>query len=149
MMAPEAIAATLVDLVRERIPRRARGEPIQVLTPMNRGLLGARELNAALQQALNPLRPGEAALEKFGVAFRPRDKVIQTVNNYDKDVFNGDIGEIVAIDQAEQLTLAAGESLKVEHSLGGVYNLTSTGAGLYNVRAFSFMALPQLSNERA
>jgi exodeoxyribonuclease V alpha subunit len=102
---PEAIAATLVEVVRERIPKRHARDPmrdIQVLTPMNRGSLGARELNAALQQALNPLLPRDAIVEKFGIAFRPRDKVIQTVNNYDKDVFNGDIGQVRAIDPVER-----------------------------------------------
>ncbi|HEV7404558.1 MAG TPA: ATP-dependent RecD-like DNA helicase [Chthoniobacteraceae bacterium] len=102
---PAAIASTLVEVVRERIPKRHARDPmrdIQVLTPMNRGSLGARELNAALQLALNPPRPGDATVEKFGVAFRPRDKVIQTVNNYDKEVFNGDIGQVRAIDPVER-----------------------------------------------
>jgi exodeoxyribonuclease V alpha subunit len=102
---PDAIAKTLVEVVRERIPKRHARDPmrdIQVLTPMNRGSLGARELNAALQRALNPMRPGDATAEKFGLTLRPRDKVIQTVNNYDKEVFNGDIGQVRAIDPVER-----------------------------------------------
>jgi exodeoxyribonuclease V alpha subunit len=68
---------------------------------MNRGSLGIRELNIRLQNELNPMRADEPFVEKFGWQFRPRDKVIQTENDYDKDVFNGDIGQIVKIDQVE------------------------------------------------
>jgi exodeoxyribonuclease V alpha subunit len=69
---------------------------------MNRGSIGARELNEKLQAALNPLRSGEIEVDRFGYRFRLRDKVIQTENNYDKDVFNGDIGQIESIDVIEQ-----------------------------------------------
>ena len=92
---PEKIVATLVKLVQERIPERFRFDPIrevQVLSPMNRGSLGVRELNTALQKVLNPVRPGESSVERFGWRLQMRDKVIQTENDYDKDVFNGDIG---------------------------------------------------------
>jgi exodeoxyribonuclease V alpha subunit len=65
---------------------------IQVLCPMNRGSVGVRELNTVVQVALNPVRPGEPAAERFGWWFQVRDKVIQTVNDYKKEVFNGDIG---------------------------------------------------------
>jgi exodeoxyribonuclease V alpha subunit len=68
---------------------------------MNRGSLGVRELNVRLQNALNPVRPGEPVVDKFGWQFRLRDKVLQTENNYDKDVFNGDIGQIARIDPVE------------------------------------------------
>ncbi|MEI6034634.1 MAG: ATP-dependent RecD-like DNA helicase [Verrucomicrobiae bacterium] len=101
----EAIQSTVLDLVRTRIPKKLGCDPvqdIQVLCPMNRGSLGARQMNALLQEALNPPRPGEPALECFGSQFRLRDKVIQTRNNYDKDVFNGDIGRIVKIDESER-----------------------------------------------
>ena len=102
---PEKIAATLVKLVQERIPERFALDPIrdvQVLCPMNRGSLGVRELNTALQQVLNPAKPGQASVEKFGWRFRIGDKVIQTENDYDKDVFNGDIGIVERIDSVEQ-----------------------------------------------
>jgi exodeoxyribonuclease V alpha subunit len=73
---------------------------------MNRGSLGVRELNVRLQAELNPARSEEPVVEKFGWQFRSRDKVIQTENNYDKDVFNGDIGQIVKIDPVEhELTI--------------------------------------------
>ena len=102
---PEKIAATLVKLVQERIPKRFGLDPIrdvQVLCPMNRGLLGVRELNEALQRVLNPARPGEPAVERFGWRFHMRDKVIQTENDYDKDVFNGDVGIVERVDPVEQ-----------------------------------------------
>jgi exodeoxyribonuclease V alpha subunit len=69
---------------------------------MNRGSIGVRELNTVLQGALNPVRPGEAAVERFGWRFQVRDKVIQTENDYKKEVFNGDIGAIEMIDPVEQ-----------------------------------------------
>jgi exodeoxyribonuclease V alpha subunit len=102
---PFEIAQTLVELVAERIPRKLGCDPIrdiQVLAPMHRGSVGVRELNAVLQDALNPQRGDEAIVEKFGSQFRIRDKVIQTENNYDKDVFNGDIGQIIRIDPLER-----------------------------------------------
>jgi exodeoxyribonuclease V alpha subunit len=102
---PEEIAATLVRLVQDRIPKGHRLDPIrdiQVLCPMNRGSIGVRELNTVLQGALNPVRPGESAVERFGWRFQVRDKVIQTENDYKKEVFNGDIGAVEMIDPVEQ-----------------------------------------------
>src|SRR5439155_24561470 len=98
---PEKIAPTLVKLVQERIPERFGLDPIrdvQVLCPMNRGSLGVRELNTALQQALNPSRTGQPAVERFGWRFQIGDKIIQTENDYDKEVFNGDVGIVERID---------------------------------------------------
>jgi exodeoxyribonuclease V alpha subunit len=69
---------------------------------MNRGCLGIRELNVRLQNELNPARADEPVVEKFGWPFRVRDKIIQTENNYDKEVFNGDIGQIVRLDPIER-----------------------------------------------
>jgi exodeoxyribonuclease V alpha subunit len=105
---PEQIIATLEELVRNRIPRKFLFNPvrdIQVLCPMNRGSLGVRELNQRLQRLLNPARPGEPAVEKYGWRFQIRDKVIQTENNYEKEVFNGDIGGIEGIDPIEHEVL--------------------------------------------
>lgn len=101
----ESISSTIIQMARERIPGKLRCDPIrdiQILCPMNRGTLGARALNGLLQDALNPLRAGETAVEKFGWQFRLRDKVIQTANNYDKEVFNGDIGQIAQVDAGER-----------------------------------------------
>ncbi|MEY3182081.1 MAG: hypothetical protein RLZ35_66 [Pseudomonadota bacterium] len=100
----EAILQKLLAVVTERIPKRFGLNPIQeiqILTPMNRGTLGVRHLNALLQTALNP-NP-EKQVTRFGQRFGIGDKVIQTVNNYDKEVFNGDIGFITAIQQEEGL----------------------------------------------
>ena len=102
---PEDIAATLTRLVQDRIPNAHKVNAIrdvQVLCPMNRGSIGVRELNIALQERLNPVRPGEPAAERFGWRFQARDKVIQTENDYSKEVFNGDIGTIEKIDPVEQ-----------------------------------------------
>jgi exodeoxyribonuclease V alpha subunit len=102
---PEEIAATLMNLVQDRIPKGHTLDPIrdiQVLCPMNRGSIGVRELNTGLQTALNPVRQGEPAAERFGWRFRARDKVIQTVNDYKKEVFNGDIGIVEKVDPVEQ-----------------------------------------------
>lgn len=102
---PEDITDTLIELVKNRIPNKFGFHPvrdIQVLTPMNRGSLGINELNARFQEALNPLDSDEPAIEKFGWQYRLRDKVMQIENNYNKDVFNGDIGEIKHIDLVEQ-----------------------------------------------
>jgi exodeoxyribonuclease V alpha subunit len=102
---PTRIAETLVGMVKTRIPGKFQLNPftdVQVLTPMNRGSLGVRELNLRLQEALNPLELGEQVVDKFGWQFRAHDKVIQTENNYEKEVFNGDIGQITMIDPIER-----------------------------------------------
>jgi len=102
----EDVRKKLIQTVIERIPLRFGFDPVndlQVLTPMNRGGLGVRALNSELQQWLNG--QAEPKVTKFGTTLAPGDKVIQMVNNYDKEVFNGDIGRITAIDQ-EGSTLA-------------------------------------------
>lgn len=99
---PEEIQKKLLHVVTEKIPKRFHFDPkcdIQVLTPMNRGGLGSRALNSILQAKLNP--NSEPKINRFGTTFAPGDKVIQNVNNYDKDVFNGDIGIITNIDLEE------------------------------------------------
>lgn len=118
---PEKIAATLRKVVKERIPQRFGFDPIcdvQVLCPMNRGSLGVRELNVALQQVLNPAPAGEPVAERFGWRFQMRDKVIQTENDYDKDVFNGDIGTIERIDPVEQEVTVRFDERKVKYDFG-------------------------------
>lgn len=99
-------ADTLVDLVSRRIPKKFGLDPlrdIQVLTPMNRGVLGVRNLNDRLQAAI--IGHSGPTVERYGVSFRAGDKVIQTRNNYDKDVFNGDIGVVrsLSLDEREIL----------------------------------------------
>lgn len=100
---PEEIHAKLMAVVTERIPARFGFDPmrhIQVLTPMHRGDLGVRGLNQDLQARLNPL--SEPRINRFGWTFARGDKVLQTVNNYEKDVFNGDIGFIKFFNLEEQ-----------------------------------------------
>ncbi len=92
-------AQKICDVVQRSLPSLGyAGEAIQVLTPMQRGTLGAQYLNTQLQQALNPAQLGVAEYTRGQKTLRCRDRVIQTVNNYDKDVFNGDIGYIRHID---------------------------------------------------
>ena len=118
---PEQIANMLVEMVKTRIPAKFGFDPIrdiQVLCPMNRGSLGIRELNVRLQTELNPARSDEPVVEKFGWQFRPRDKVIQTENDYDKDVFNGDIGQIVKIDVVEREVTIRFDQREVVYDFG-------------------------------
>jgi exodeoxyribonuclease V alpha subunit len=99
---PEEVLEIILKLCTDRIPARFGLDPIediQVLTPMNRGIIGAQRLNRELQQALNP---SQTSLERGGFAFCVDDKVMQVRNNYDKDVFNGDLGRIRKIDMENQ-----------------------------------------------
>src|SRR5208283_1028851 len=92
---PETAVQRILELVKTRIPKRFGLNPIrdvQVLCPMNRGGVGARSLNIELQAALNPV--GERKVERFGWTFASGDKVMQIENDYDKEVYNGDIGYV-------------------------------------------------------
>jgi exodeoxyribonuclease V alpha subunit len=102
---PEDAVAKILNLCKEVIPSRYRYDPvkdIQVLTPMHKGAVGVANLNMELQKELNP---GKEELVRGGKALRPGDKVMQIRNNYDKDVYNGDIGMIVKIDKETQEVL--------------------------------------------
>ena len=103
---PETAVPRIIELVKTRIPQRFGLDPIrdiQVLCPMNRGGAGARSLNIELQAALNPA--GDRKVERFGWTFAPGDKVMQIENDYDKEVYNGDIGYIDDVDpDAGELT---------------------------------------------
>ncbi|WP_291982528.1 ATP-dependent RecD-like DNA helicase [Candidatus Accumulibacter sp. ACC005] len=116
---PEVIAQTVVDLVQTRLPRKFEVDPIrdiQVLCPMNRGITGARGINQALQAVLNP--PGEHSVDKFGNRFSVGDKVMQIENNYDRDVFNGDIGFVTGVDQDEEELAVAFDGRVVSYPFG-------------------------------
>jgi exodeoxyribonuclease V alpha subunit len=106
---PEDALAKIIEVVHHRIPQRFGLDPVkdvQVLCPMNRGGVGARSLNVELQKVLNPGGAGEPAVERFGSSYRQGDKVMQIVNDYDKDVFNGDIGYVVGLDlDANEITM--------------------------------------------
>ena len=97
---PERAAALCIELVAERIPRRFGIPPgeIQVLAPMHRGVVGVAALNTALQQVLNPAAPDRTERTIGSRLYRVGDKVMQIRNNYDKDVYNGDMGWITALD---------------------------------------------------
>jgi exodeoxyribonuclease V alpha subunit len=117
---PPLILDRILTLVRDRIPARFNFDPlrdIQVLSPMNRSELGTRHLNAQLQQALNPPKPGPE-IQRFGWTFRIGDKVLQTVNNYQKEVFNGDIGQVCGIEDEDQEFTVNFESRKVVYDFG-------------------------------
>ncbi len=99
---PEDVSKIIVKLCSERIPARFGLDPVedvQVLCPMHRGVIGAQRLNSVLQQTLNPEK---ASIERGGRLFRLHDKVMQIRNNYDKDVFNGDLGRVRKIDMENQ-----------------------------------------------
>jgi exodeoxyribonuclease V alpha subunit len=102
---PEEAVALLVDVVCKRIPRKFGLDPleaVQVLCPMHRGAVGVANLNRQLQAALNPPAPGKAERRLGGRTLRVGDKLMQVRNDYDKDVFNGDIGRLVALDLENQ-----------------------------------------------
>ncbi len=100
-------AAQVESLVTERIPKKfgIRSEDIQVLAPMYRGEAGVKNLNLKLQDALNPFIPSKKERTLAGTRFREGDRVMQIKNEYDKEVFNGDIGRLVEIDEEEATLL--------------------------------------------
>ncbi|MHB9097257.1 MAG: SF1B family DNA helicase RecD2 [Syntrophales bacterium] len=104
---PQKVMELIITLVKERIPKRFGFDPIddiQVLTPMHRGIIGGTNLNVELQKALNP---GEEGVSRMGRLYRVGDKVMQIANNYDKEVYNGDIGRITGIDtEAQEVSVA-------------------------------------------
>jgi len=100
---PERIIQLLTTVVAERAPRAFGLDPladVQVITPSNRGPLGVGNLNVQLQETLNPAQPGELTWGQR--VYRPGDKVMQIRNNYNKNVFNGDMGRVARIDREEQ-----------------------------------------------
>ena len=120
---PERAAASIVRLVKERLPRAYRESPnrIQVLTPMQRGVVGAANLNLLLQQALNPSGP---SLNRGGYTYRQGDRVMQLRNNYDKDVFNGDLGYIREVDTEERTLTVDFDGKTVEYDVTELDELT-------------------------
>ncbi|MDO9566955.1 MAG: ATP-dependent RecD-like DNA helicase [Candidatus Desulfaltia sp.] len=113
---PEKVLEIIVELVKERIPRRFGFNPIediQVLTPMHKGVIGAENLNAKLQTALNP---GKDTVISGNRNFKVNDKVMQIKNNYEKDVFNGDIGKIISISTIDREVIISFDGRKVTYS---------------------------------
>lgn len=101
---PEHGVQAICELVGEFIPRLGfnPGTDVQVLSPMSRGLVGTRNLNAVLQQLINPPASGKVEISRGGMILREGDRVIQQMNDYDREVFNGDLGTILNIDTEEQ-----------------------------------------------
>jgi len=116
---PEIAVQRIVELVKTRIPARFGFDPIrdiQVLCPMNRGGVGARSLNIELQAALNPA--GEQKVLRFGWIFAPGDKVMQIQNDYDKEVYNGDIGYVDEVDLEDGELVASFDGRAVSYAFG-------------------------------
>ena len=109
---PERMVDLILEMVLRRIPRRFKFDPmedVQVLTPMHKGLIGALNLNNCLQDALNR---NSSQVQRAGRNFRLGDKVMQLRNNYDKEVFNGDIGRIISVEcEAQRLAVRFGDRL--------------------------------------
>jgi len=114
-----AVAADwMVDVVTERIPHTFGFDPIreiQVLAPMYRGAAGVRILNERLQEKLNAPNPKSPQKRLFGTTYRPGDKVMQIQNNYDKDVFNGDIGFVTGMDLVEHILTVEIDGRKIDY----------------------------------
>lgn len=111
---PDEAVKKIVELVQKNLPRyyQTPASQIQVLTPMQRGVVGATNLNMALQEALNPQGEG---LRRSGFVYRPNDKVMQIKNNYDKEVFNGDIGIIESVDLQDRTLLVNFDNRSIEY----------------------------------
>lgn len=119
----EPIVETIAELVGRRIPGRFGFNPvdqIQVLTPMNRGLLGTDNLNTVLRELLNP---EGVSITRGGQTLRVGDKVMQVRNNYDLEVFNGDLGRITAIDDVDQLVTVTSDGREVVYDYGSIDEL--------------------------
>ena len=117
--APEDAVGKIIAVVRDRIPKAFGLDPIrdvQVLCPMSRGGVGARSLNIELQKALNP--PGETRVERFGWIFCPGDKVMQIENDYDRDVYNGDLGVVQRVVQEDSELVVVFDGREVSYGFG-------------------------------
>ncbi|HEX4964976.1 MAG TPA: ATP-dependent RecD-like DNA helicase [Thermoanaerobaculia bacterium] len=120
---PQELVETVAQLVSRRIPAKFGLDPteqVQVLTPMNRGPLGTENLNSVLRELLNPQG---AEVTRGGQTLRVGDKVMQVRNNYDLEVFNGDIGRITAVDEVDQLVTVAFDGREVVYDHGALDEL--------------------------
>ena len=120
---PEKVLATIKTLCSERVPKKFGFDPmrdVQVLTPMHKGLCGSENLNRELQSALNPSGPN---IQRFGRTYRVGDRVMQVRNNYDKDVFNGDLGRVQHIDLMEQQVIVEVDERKIPYEFADMDEL--------------------------
>ena len=116
---PEDALDKIIKMLKERIPMKFGFSPftdIQVLCPMGRGIVGTKNLNVELQKVLNP--PTDQSINRFGWSYGVGDKVMQIENNYDKSVYNGDIGIITSISQAESEVVIAYDERLVVYDFG-------------------------------
>ncbi len=120
---PNLVAESIVRLVKDRLPKAYHllASNIQVLTPMQRGIVGASNLNLALQDALNPT---SVSLNRGGYSYRKGDRVMQVRNNYDKGVFNGDLGYIEEVDMEERTLIANFDGTSVEYEVSELDELS-------------------------
>lgn len=121
---PAQVLDRILTMVKERIPKKFGLDPlrdVQVLSPMNKSDLGVQNLNKLLQEALNP--PGGAEVQRYGGVFRAGDKVIQNRNNYQREVFNGDIGRVAAIDEVDQMLAVDFDGRSVEYEFNDLDEL--------------------------
>lgn len=145
---PEAAVKKIVELVQKNLPRyyQTPASQIQVLTPMQRGVVGATNLNMALQEALNPQGEG---LRRSGFVYRPNDKVMQIKNNYDKEVFNGDIGIIESVDLQDRTLLVNFDNRSIEYDateLDELVHAYATTIHKAQGSEYSIVVMPVLMN---
>jgi len=125
---PSNVLERIKYLIRDRIPKRFNFDPIehvQVISPMNKGIVGVNNLNKELQKELNP---SGAEVIRGGRLFRINDKVMQIKNNYEKEVFNGDIGKIIGVDTELQEVKISFEGVNVVYEYSDLDELVSAYA---------------------
>lgn len=123
---PSQVIDRIITMVKTRIPSKFGLDPfkdVQVLSPMNKSELGVANLNKVLQEALNPTRGPQQEITRFGVTFRTGDKIIQMKNNYQREVFNGDIGRVLGIEQTDQVLTAEFDGRVVEYEFSDLDEL--------------------------
>lgn len=123
MEEPETVAENIVKLVKERLPKAYKQSisNIQVLTPMQKGVVGASNLNISLQAALNP---SQLSLNRGGYSFKLNDRVMQLRNNYDKEVFNGDLGYVSQVNMEGRTLQVDFDGKLVEYEVSELDELT-------------------------
>ena len=124
---PDEVAPLIVDIVLHRIPGKFGADPrrdIQVLSPMHRGSCGVGNLNLLLQEKLNPPGPNASQYEAGSRLYRVGDKVLQLRNNYDRDVFNGDVGFVEQIDLEERVAVIRFEERAIDYDLTDLDEVT-------------------------
>lgn len=143
---PDHAAEQIVDLVNRRLPNAYKVSPtdIQVLAPMKKGVVGSGNLNTILQAAVNP---SDICLRRAGMEYRLNDKVMQIKNNYDKEVFNGDIGTIEVVDLEERTLSVRFDDRLIEYDVAELDELTlSYATSIHKAQGseFSIVVMPVL-----